>query len=145
MDVTINLISGGGGVTYADNGSYEAAGKWIEGGLDSLDVGAYHNLYHKVNTSGIDGSGTKNFGRRSSRIVLKAVYVAVSESILETAWNSDSLAMSGNPVKITYGDFTGTAILDGIASKLTKIKSAPVGNLARATAEIVFELVRYNS
>jgi hypothetical protein len=142
--VSFEAQNSGGTVAYADNGSYDVVGQWIEGGLDSLQVGGCHNYYQKVMTSGIDGQGTKNEGYRSNRHVLKAVYVGASEQDIIEQWLSDSGVLSANPSTLSYGNATLSACLfDGTASKLNKVKSCNnAAGMYKATADLVFESVR---
>ena len=136
------LYGGGGGVSFATNGSYDVAGQWVEGGLDSLQVGGQHYKYEKVSTPGVNGQGTKGFGLRGTRHSLKVVYVAESEDAVISAWNADSDGLGAAPSTLTLGEVTYVCIFDGSSSKLGKCKDSPVSGLVYATADLVFESVR---
>jgi hypothetical protein len=128
-----------GSVTYADNGSYDAAGKWISGEQDSVEIGAPQRLIKGEPSPGVDGQITVDYGMRSQSLSFKVIYVGPDEDTLCSAWAADSAIIS-NVCTVTYGGVQHNAcVCDPAATRLGKVKSTglPSGTFyATATVRV---------
>ncbi len=130
--VTITPASGGG-VTYANTGSFDAGGKWCE----SASFTAKQNGMDFPSAAGEDGSGSKNYGSRTRKIVLNVVYVAGSEALCYSGFQGDTDGLSKQPSAISGIGSFARCFLEGIASKIDQPKSNGL-TLYWARATLVF-------
>jgi hypothetical protein len=97
--------SGGSAVNFTDGYTYATDGKYLK---DSPQYDAKRYEFEEASSSGVDGVGIKNFGRRGQLIRWKATYVAATETALMTAFEADNLAINATLSTLVYGGATHT-------------------------------------
>ena len=83
-----------GSIEIADNGSFAVEGKWISGEKDSVIIGGIGNEKDFPASPSKDGTGSKDFGRRSQTFTVRAVYVSSNPA---SDANSDFQSMQPGP------------------------------------------------
>lgn len=112
-----------GGPTYADTGDMASAGKFM---LET-SVGGVHGEIDFIESPGVDGVGTKNYGARPNKIRLRVCYVGASVSDVRGAWATDYLALAAQPRALVLDGGSYTFVFDGRASSRETIKSTGFG------------------
>lgn len=110
--------SAGGTITYADTGSFTAAGQWREGNDDSESIDAPMHGSDYPTTAGVDGTGVKDYGYRGQKISLTVVYVVATFAGVLSAIQTDLALLAAGP---------STLVLDGVTYYACDLDSAASG------------------
>ena len=130
-------------VTWTDGTSlsYATTGRY----LTDVRLGAVRFDVEEITSPGLDGYGTKDYGRRDTDIQLEVYYVDSSEANIITAWITDTSGLAEATVfAVTIGSVSqGTCRLVSEKCSLSQVRNCGRTSAAfRASAVLVLRRLR---
>ena len=126
------------GPTYADNGSFAAAAKFLTGDPGDIEIGPAEYEFQWVYNSGTDGGGSVRHGYRGRRISMRVAYVDSSENNVVSAFNTDMNAIANVSSQLLLNGITFYGCFLEAATHLSRVMPTGHPNLTfYASATIV--------